>query len=581
MLKRRNSIWLLVTVLLVLVLVLPSCAGETTTTTTTSAATSATTSAATTSAAGGDWWDSLGAPQYGGTLNVQLNNDYGKFDPGGPTNLWGWYECLLQPDWTVDPDDFNFETFWIPPDYLSSCLIKEWEWTGSGVLTATIQEGIKWQDKAPSFGRDFTAEDIYEHYCQAIGVGDYADVGPNDNIVGDLAELENIVLVDESTVEFHFKSDNAYLNLLTVAMQSMSNAVQNPDVRAEDPEDWTLQCGTGPLMLTSYTSGVGATLSANPDYWQNDPRYPDNQWPYVDEVEVYIISDESAIATAIRTGQVDYVTGISWQQTQALEQTNPDLERAVQINQGGSGLIMRVQNEPFDDIKVRTAMQMAIDYESIADVYYNGAVASVPNGIVNEAYTGWGIPFDDWPEDLQAQYTYDLDAAKSLLAETDYPDGFETNVVIESSKKELAELLQDMLAELGIVMEIDAYDRTSFGGQRTETDQMLMSSYCESINSPVRMVNTWKTGNKDNFCDNNDAAYDALVDTFMDSATLEEAKENFQACNEYFLESHWILMVPSEAVYTIYQPYIGGFTGQNTTYMGMEALWWSRFWLTE
>ena len=148
---KRGTTWITLTCLMVASLVLASCAKsttstptsattttKTTTTTTTQTTTPSTTTVTaptttTTSAATGNWWDSLGTPQYGGTMILRMNNDLAAWEPwsaSGSTNIYdAWLEKPIADDWTLNPSVYNYKTNWRPPDFVKGDLMVSYEFT--------------------------------------------------------------------------------------------------------------------------------------------------------------------------------------------------------------------------------------------------------------------------------------------------------------------------------------------------------------------------------------------------------------------------------------------------------------------
>ena len=139
---------------------------------------------------------------------------------------------------------------------------------------------------------------------------------------------------------------------------------------------------------------------------------------------------------ALRTGKIDYISdrreSPTWQDVASLKKTNPDLQISTFPVEGISVLI-RADKEPFTDIRVRKALQLAVDFKAVAKGYYGGTVEPIPCGVINPLNKDWVVPYEEWPAQLQAEYGYDVDAAKALLTEAGYPDGFKTNCLMSQA----------------------------------------------------------------------------------------------------------------------------------------------------
>ena len=198
--------------------------------------------------------------------------------------------------------------------------------------------------------------------------------------------------------------------------------------------DWHYAIGTGAFILQDLIPGNSATLIKNPNYWGYDERYPQNKLPYVDKIKFLIIPDDTEALEAMRRGEVDTLEGLSFQQVQAMRKTNPEILQFSRWRVSCGTLDPRNDTPPFNDIRVRKAMQMAIDLPTIAKSYYGGTADPYPQTLTSSYMTGWGFPYAEWPQDLKDEYAYNPEAAKKLLADAGYPDGFKTNIVADAAK---------------------------------------------------------------------------------------------------------------------------------------------------
>ena len=177
--KRKGTIWVALTCVMVISLVLVSCSSSTTSTT--SANTSTTTSSTTTAVSSttvstplstptmvfsqtattsitttgtGNWWDDLGTPQYGGTMTIRWNtNMNSNCDPifsASQTCLFGWLETMFEDNWTTNPADFAFYFSFRPSTYLVGALVTSYEFTDPTTFTVNVRQGVYWQNIAPA-----------------------------------------------------------------------------------------------------------------------------------------------------------------------------------------------------------------------------------------------------------------------------------------------------------------------------------------------------------------------------------------------------------------------------------------------
>ena len=226
--------------------------------------------------------------------------------------------------------------------------------------------------------------------------------------------------------------------------------------------DWHHAIGTGPFILTDFVDNSSATLVKNSDYWGYDERYPQNKLPYVNSLNVLIIANMPTALAAMRAGKIDEISGVSTTLAQNMQVTNPSIQ---QISIPGPAGTIDPRNDvaPFTDIRVREAMQMAVNVPEIAQSYYGGTADPYPVSLTSRYMTGWGDPYPDWLADLQAQYAYNPTQAKQLLAQAGFPNGFNTDIVADNSG-DINELLivQSEFAAVGINMSIRLMDPASW-----------------------------------------------------------------------------------------------------------------------
>ena len=112
---------------------------------------------------------------------------------------------------------------------------------------------------------------------------------------------------------------------------------------------------------------------------------------------------------------------------------------------------MAFDKAPFTDIRVRQALQMAIDRKAIAASYFDGIIDGVPAGIISPLQIGWCTPYEKWSEDLKQLYSYNPEKAKKLLAEAGYPKGFDTNIIAsQTGDLELLQIIKSMFQDIAV-----------------------------------------------------------------------------------------------------------------------------------
>jgi len=524
------------------------------------------------------WWDKFGTPKYGGTINLRANSLALDIDPvttwGGLYSTYGDY--LWNGDWILDRSLWTFQTAFAPDEYWKGCLAEKWELSDPTTFTVHLRQGVRWQNKPPVNGREFTANDVQQHYDRILGTGS-GYTAPHPFHASRMDFLDKVIAVDKYTVQFKLKTPSI-LYFIGLAEHAGQNWIEAPElVKLEGAfKDWKYAIGTGPFVLTDFVAGSSATYAKNPDYWGFDERFPQNRLPYVDELKVLVIPDMATAQAALRTGKIDVLAELSWMHAQSLNKTNPELQQS-KVPAPGQGIIMTVNKEPFTDIRVRKAMQMAIDRQAIAKSLYGGMVDGIPCGILSPMFKGYNYPYEQWPQELKDEYSYNLSKARQLLSEAGYPNGFKTNCPIGSNLDvELAQVIKSYLSELKIDMELRAMEPVAFMdfSRAKKQDQLLWTgAACARVFPPKLGISGFYSKDMANYAQVNDPNYDAIYQKFLNATSVEESKQLAQSAVKYALENHWILTTFPLVNFTFWQPRIKGYSGEST-----DGYIWARVW---
>lgn len=196
--------------------------------------------------------------------------------------------------------------------------------------------------------------------------------------------------------------------------------------------------GTGPFMLDEVVPDTYVRLVANPDY------YRDGQ-PRLAALRYNVVPEASTRAAGLRTGAYHLLPDVDPATAQTLRDAS-GLELLEVQDLGYTLLGLNTHREPFGDPRVRRAINLAIDRDEIVTAVYFGD--AVPGGPLSPGLDQWALSTDEF-----ACYDHDADAARALLAEAGYPDGFELEILTFGTIKvvsDLAQVLQAQLTEVGI-----------------------------------------------------------------------------------------------------------------------------------
>ena len=322
-------------------------------------------------------------------------------------------------------------------------------WQGSPdqrVWTFRLRRGVKWHNLPPLKGRELVAADI-KHCFEA-----YAKEGVQTFT---FQEIEGMETPDAQTLRVHLRTPNA---LFPQNVAEPVAVIFPREVLEEDGDLKKRLIGTGPYIVKEHTRKVRIVLQKNPDYF-------DTGRPYVDEYVILSAPDSATRTAAFRTGQSDFLPLQSPSEVEAVRKTNATaLVQALTPSITPFGLALAQDRPPFNDLRVRRALSMAIDRQQQVDTVYEG------HGILT-AGVPWIYYQDARPtaKDLGPWWQYRPADARKLLAEAGHPNGFETTLFyyeyFPQMTSQVQLVQQDLKKNLNITVKISKLDYTGYYGR--------------------------------------------------------------------------------------------------------------------
>ena len=425
----------------------------------------------------------VSAPEYGGTLTFGTMPEPEHTDTHFhhvPAVIAGaTVENLGIMDWAIDRDVFPFKNTYTPASAFTGHLAESWDTPDPLTIIFNIRQGVNWQDKAPMNGRELTADDVVFNFQRLLGLGDFAEAGPSP-FTHQRPPGESVTATDRYTVVIKLAEPNSAA--LGQYLGQGLTYINAPEVIQQygDVKDWRNLVGTGAYVLTDWTEGSSTTWTKNPDYWKDDEKYPGNRLPYIDEIQGLFIPEEATRLAGLRSGQIDFLGNpggfadiTSVDVLEGLRKSNPEIVLEPWWDRSQNSYAIDASKPPFDDVRVRKAMQMALDLEGIDRSVYKGTSAWQPQGLVGEGVSPYFTPFDEWPEEVKNGYMYDPAGAKALLDEAGYPggaDGTRFKFVLNhlhSFDLGYSELAASYWAEIGVDVEINVLDAAAAPAARS------------------------------------------------------------------------------------------------------------------
>src|SRR5688572_2843577 len=365
-------------------------------------------------------------PRYGGTLEVgtvHVTISALSWDQGD----WPWkfnhdagqmYESLMAADLNQSQGrggKYPFTSFaFLPSDAVRGELAESWEWETPMRLVVKLRKGIMYPEKPGVMAqREFVADDVI--FAQTR-------MAKSPKQVGDLyAFIDKTTARDKHTVVYDLKEYVADWDLRLG--WGFTTAIQPKEVVDAGANNWKNANGTGPFRLTDYLPGNSHTYEKNPGYWGKETiQEAEYKLPFIDKVNFRIIKDQSTQVTALRTGKLDILENISWEQAETLKKNAPELKWSRVIGSPHM-LALRMDTKPFDDIRVRKALNYAVDKEMVIKSFYGGN-AEMLGFPMHPDWTGYYEPLASMTDDIRELFKYDIAKAKQLLAEAGLPNGF-------------------------------------------------------------------------------------------------------------------------------------------------------------
>ena len=543
----------------------------------------------------------IAAPQHGGTLTYALtpfiNHTDSFLSHGAGLNVSPVLDRIGISNWAIVREKVaNYSAPYVPFEALRGNLAESWSQPDDKTLIFKIRQGVHFHDKAPVNGRELVADDLAYNYQRLFGIGRFAGKDKAPQTFGILGlPIESVEATDKTTLVVKLKEPR--FDALARLFDDCHGYVYAPEIIVEhgNAEDWRTVVGTGPFTITDVVEGTSVTWEKNPHYWKNDEKFPQNRLPYLDKLVALIMIDPATRLAAIRSAKIDYTGHLGSTQVAdidtavALKQSNPQIVQWPYAFRSHNSFTISVNKPPFNDIRVRQALQMALDLKTIHDSYFQGYGEWLPQGLVGSGMKGYNNPFETWPAEVQKTYSYDPDGAEKLLDEAGYPrdaDGirFKTNLYTNRDGFDTGyrELVAGYWSKIGVEVEVNAIDGTQYGNLgREQTAEGFMDftnigadyGFWAQITGPK--PGGWNPGGI------SDPVYNVMADAAMAATSLEEQKRLVKEADMYAIRQQWFIWGSRTPQFSLNQPWVVGYSGET----GLGSCGWgpvfTRLWIDQ
>lgn len=325
----------------------------------------------------------------------------------------------------LDYDNFDFrlaESFEISPD--------------SRTITFHLRRGVK-----SAWGNEFTARDVYWRWERGMTIHGVSDFFAGTMGFSDLAAIK---VIDDYTISFTADKPNAILAIVNAINSTSPYDSIEALKHATTDDPWASEWigrnapGFGPYYVTEWIAGNQAVFTANPNYYQGEPE--------IKKIIFKAIPESSSRVAMIQDGTLDVALELTPREINSLAEGTPGVKV---IRERGLWLAHLVLNDlvvpAFGDEKVRQAVNYAIDRDKIIDMAYYGMAE--PMKVVFAAQRPGALDPKEFP------YDYDIEKAKQMMAESNYPDGFAVDLYYPAGlihQETASVIIKEELAKIGI-----------------------------------------------------------------------------------------------------------------------------------
>jgi peptide/nickel transport system substrate-binding protein len=470
---------------------------------------------------------------------------------------------------------------WIPPEVVRGELLEKWEVKKNPMqIILKLRKGVMWQEKPGVMkARELVADDVVYSITRlktsrkAIPL--YLD------FVGKMETPDKYTVVINMTewcTDWQYRIGWGYYDGIQAPEQEKAPGGAGK---------WQNVTGTGPYMLTEYKEGHSQIYTKNPNYWDSETiggkKY---KLPFTDKIILQLIKDEATQVASLRTGKIDLMLAMSWKNVDELKKNCPHLQFARYLYPNNSSFALRMDQKPFNDVRVRRAMNLAINKKEIIDSFYGGNAELYTYPFpptFKEVYT----PFDKLPPSAKELFTYNPQKAKKLLAEAGYPNGFTFKAQINNAGQtamDLASMVVAYLAKIGVTLVLEPMDYPSVLSRMTKKTHSEGLFFTNDFGGPF-------SGIRKNFLTGQTWNPHMMSDPYMDKTWNETAenpklseKEGFEVMRKlavYALDQAPCILIPTPYVYIAWWPWVKNYYGETRASAHRVAPILTRIWIDQ
>ncbi|WP_338608666.1 ABC transporter substrate-binding protein [Pelagibacterium nitratireducens] len=395
---------------------------------------------------------------------------------------------------------------------LTGELAESWEIVDPTTYVLKLRQNVVFHD-----GDTFDAEDA------KVSLDRMRDPTGTSALASQLSSIAEVNVIDPYTIELKLSEPNVVV--LSILASSTAHVLSKEWLETE-PDLTTEMNGTGPFMFIEFEPGVRTVLERNPNYWKEG-------LPYLDRLVAIPYADDSSRINALRSGEVNFIEYVPYVEFDSLRQDDQfDLQSGVGPY---NILVLNINEEPFDDIRVRQALNYLIDREQLIMLVSEGEGTPMQVGLLQPDDPFYSADLETW--------TFDPDRALELIQEAGY-DGFsDIGFTLTSSTvtihQDMATVVQALLQGFGMNVSIEIVDVPTLLEYRGNGAYVaMMDGYSNAYQDPDAYSRYFETGGAGyaNAVGLSDEILDEMIDRGRAATDVAERKEAYHEFEERLIE---------------------------------------------
>ena len=391
-------------------------------------------------------------------------------------------------------------------------IAESWEQTSPTEWIFKIRQGITFHN-----GEALTADDVAFTFNRIATEG--AVDGQSSPRIGLLGPVVKVEATDEYTAKFTLSEPSPVF----LAMLPFQEVVPKDYIEENGSEYFAKNpVGAGPFKYVKKDSKLNEQIIMEryENYWGGSPDIAPVGNAQVDVVIFQIMPETASRIAALQAGQVQIVQEIPPDMVEQLE-ADSNIEVKAADSTRERFIELNVNKPPFDNVKVRQAMNYAVNYEEIVEYILNG------NG---EALKGPYMPKGFAYNDQLPGYEYNPEKAKELLAEAGYPNGFDVVIDAKADEKDVAEAVANQLRDVGVNASVRVWDYAVLKEKIAEGGRlMIAANWGNGSLDPTGILEPkFRSGGRGNFSFYGNARVDELMDKAMVETDSEKRADQWK-----------------------------------------------------